>query len=88
MRSFLCGYLDGSNFRRNAGLFVYVDLSPWLRKPSPDDASGKEPEFELAQKLLDGGVGLHPCEEHHEKHGQFRLVFSQEPHILEVGLNR
>jgi len=42
----------------------------------------------LAQKLLDAGVGLHPCEEHNEERGWFRLVFSQEKDILEVGLKR
>lgn len=67
---------------------MYIDLSPWLRGKSEKDQSGNEPEYELAQRLLDGGVGLHPCEEHNELPGHFRLVFSQEKEVLEEGLER
>jgi hypothetical protein len=59
-----------------------MDLSPWLC------LSDAEPEYELAQKLLDGGVGLHPREEHHEEIGWFRLVFSQEMDTLKEALHR
>ena len=45
-------------------------------------------EYELAQKLLRAGVGLHPGEEHNEKKGWFRLVFSVDTQILEEGLKR
>jgi len=64
-------------------------LSPWLPE-LPSDAEGGEnaSEYVLAQQLLDGGVGLHPCEEHGDVRGQFRLVFSQERDVLETGLNR
>ncbi|CZR57004.1 related to 1-aminocyclopropane-1-carboxylate synthase [Phialocephala subalpina] len=49
----------------------------------------REREFELAQKLLDGGVGLHPCEEHNGTAGHFRLVFSSfDKDILVEGLRR
>ena len=69
---------------RNAGFFLYIDLSPWL----PHGLEGKEREYALAQRLLDGGVGLHPCEEHNEKPGWFRLVFSLERELLFEGLKR
>lgn len=42
----------------------------------------------LAQKLLDGGVGVQPCEEHGELKGHFRFVFSQKREVLEEGLRR
>ena len=68
----------------NAGFFLYIDLSPWLScSSSPNDA-----EFELADKLLKRGVGLHPGEEHYGKKGWFRLVFSADTKILEEGLKR
>ncbi len=69
---------------RNAGFFLYIDLSPWL----PHGLEGKEREYALAQRLLDGGVGLHPCEEHNVKPGWFRLVFSLERELLVEGLKR
>lgn len=72
-----------SNFR-NAGFFVYVDLSPFL----PDGVSIREREFALAQKLVDAGVFLHPGEEHGKDAGWFRLVFSQDESALKEGLNR
>ena len=62
-------------------------MSPWLGKLNAAE-NANEPEYELAQKLLDGGVGLHPCEEHNEQPGHFRLVFSQEKDVLEEGLSR
>lgn len=71
---------------RNAGLFLFINLSPWLQQSEKKGAN--ESEYELAQRLLDAGVGLHPCEEHFEKPGYFRLVFSQEKHVLEEGLKR
>lgn len=42
----------------------------------------------LAQKLLDNGVGVQPGEEHSEQPGWFRLVFSCDREVLEVGLRR
>jgi hypothetical protein len=73
----------------NAGFFIFIDLSPWL---APGNLSTKnevtEPEFALAQKLLDAGVGLHPREEHAQTKGRFRLVFSQQREVLAEGLRR
>jgi len=60
----------------NAGFFVYVDLSPWLPAKTSKLQVNRDSEYALAQKLLDGGVGIHPGEENCEKLGQFRLVFS------------
>ncbi|KAL1891976.1 hypothetical protein Sste5346_007320 [Sporothrix stenoceras] len=71
--------------RGNAGFFMYIDLLPWLPTKTENNDN---PDFILAQRLLDSGVGLHPCEEHAEKAGQFRLVFSQERRTLEEGLRR
>lgn len=45
-------------------------------------------EYALARKLLDGGVGFHPCEEHYEVEGWFRLVFSHDKEYLECGMER
>ncbi|KAF2667800.1 putative aspartate aminotransferase [Microthyrium microscopicum] len=73
----------------NAGFFIYIDLSPYLSGNSSVSMSASDnPEFDLAQKLLDAGVGLHPREEHWEKPAFFRLVFTQERHVLQEGLNR
>lgn len=70
----------------NAGFFLYIDLSPWLDESSTE--AGNEREYALAQRLLDGGVGLHPCEEHNDIPGHFRLVFSQDRDTLSEGLKR
>ena len=72
----------------NAGFFLYIDLSPWLPERSSKEADLREQEYALAQRLLDGGVGLRPCEEHWEEPGHFRLVFSQPREDLEQGLQR
>ena len=74
--------------RGNAGFFLYIDLSPWLPVNSTNWTDSREQEYALAQKLLDGGVGLHPCEEHWEEPGYFRLVFSQPRDVLDEGLRR
>ncbi|KAG4443653.1 hypothetical protein IFR05_000839 [Cadophora sp. M221] len=74
--------------RGNAGFFLYIDLSPWLPAKSNNEQPDSEREFSLAQKLLDTGVGVHPCEEHGEIPGHFRLVFSQDRDTLTEGLER
>ncbi|OAA55005.1 Pyridoxal phosphate-dependent transferase, major domain protein [Niveomyces insectorum RCEF 264] len=87
-RAFTMRVLDEAGVRyqkANAGFFLFIDLSPWLEGPATD---GHDREYSLAQKLLDAGVGLHPCEEHADTEGQFRLVFSQEREILTEGLKR
>ena len=84
----LCqGNIHSANMEpRNAGFFLFINLSPWLGLVEPTKAP--EAEYQLAQLLLDAGVGLHPCEEHFEKPGYFRLVFSQEKTALVEGLKR
>ncbi|KAH6715657.1 pyridoxal phosphate-dependent transferase [Leptodontidium sp. MPI-SDFR-AT-0119] len=78
----------GIEYRKgtNAGLFVYIDLSPYLGPISEADPRG---EFELAQCLVDHGVFLHPGEEHNEAPGWFRVSFaSMDFESLEEGLRR
>ncbi|KAG9237073.1 1-aminocyclopropane-1-carboxylate synthase [Amylocarpus encephaloides] len=74
--------------KANAGFFLYLDLRPWMLLTGVEDTGGSAQEFELAQRLLDAGVGLHPCEEHGEEKGFFRLVFTREKGVLEEGLRR
>lgn len=71
---------------RNAGFFIYIDLSPYLPKDTSDSTS--PPEFTLAQKFVNEGVFLHPCEEHGNIPGWFRLVYAQEEDVLREGLRR
>jgi hypothetical protein len=72
------------NISRNAGFFIYVDLSPFL----PEGTSIQEREFSLAEKFVDAGVFIHPGEEHAKDAGWFRLVFSQDESALKEGLRR
>lgn len=74
-------YLTGSN----AGFFIWVDLSPYL----PRDLEGEDnAEFELAKKIKDEGVFLHPQEEHSLTPGWFRIVYTQDPQTVTEGLRR
>lgn len=73
---------------RNAGFFIYIDLSSYLPPESAENPSHQKREFALAQKLLDEGVFLHPGEEHAANPGWFRLVFTQDEDILREGLRR
>ena len=76
-------YLAGGN----AGFFVWIDLSTYL-SPKTEGLSAQEREFELAQRLVDNGVFLHPGEEHSSALGWFRLVYTVERGIVEEGLRR
>jgi 1-aminocyclopropane-1-carboxylate synthase len=70
----------------NAGLFVFVDLSPWLMD---DVGQGKEVrEQELAQRALEKGLFLQPGEEHALEPGWFRLVYTVERRVMDEGLER
>lgn len=75
-------YLPGSN----AGLFVWVDLSPYLVKDG--SLSKEEREQELAQRTLDKGIALQPGEEHALEAGWFRFVYTVERGVVEEGLRR
>ncbi|KUJ17476.1 1-aminocyclopropane-1-carboxylate synthase [Mollisia scopiformis] len=91
-RAYTCRVLDEAGIKYapsgNAGFFLYVDLSPWLPAKT-SEVGDSEREFYLAQKLLNGGVGVHPGEEHGEKAGHFRLVFSSfDRDTLAEGLRR
>ena len=77
-------YLAGGN----AGFFVWINLSPFL-PPQKEGLSNKEREQALAQKFLDGGVFLHPGEEHSLSPGWFRMVYSAVGrNVLDEGLRR
>lgn len=76
-------YLRGTN----AGLFLWIDLSSYL-PPESSGLSKSEREFSLAQKLLEGGVFLHPGEEHALEAGWFRLVYTHDPRIVREGIKR
>jgi len=70
----------------NAGLFVYIDLSPWLEE---DLGQGrKKREQELAGRALEKGLFLQPIEEHAVEVGWFRVVYTLEKRVLEEGLRR
>lgn len=76
-------YFEGGN----AGFFLWVDLSPYL----PAEEAGKsvfDRECELAQKILDAGVFLHPREEHGIRPGWFRIVYTAERGVVEEGMRR
>ncbi|RKF56150.1 1-aminocyclopropane-1-carboxylate synthase-like protein 1 [Erysiphe neolycopersici] len=78
-------YYRGSN----AGFFLYIDLSKYLKNWHTNGDSTENSEFALAQHIKDHGVFLHPREEHNEVPGWFRLVFTSIPHEdLKIGLNR
>lgn len=83
LRSMGVEYLRGSN----AGLFVWVDFSPYL-PPETSGMSHQEREFALAQKTLDGGVFLQPGEEHALRPGWFRMVYTDNPEAVQEGLKR
>jgi 1-aminocyclopropane-1-carboxylate synthase len=83
------GLLKLTPLNSNAGFFIFLDLSPYLQNRSnSSEVSYADPEIELAQSLLDAGVGLHPREEHWESPGFFRLVFTHERSVLKEGLSR
>lgn len=69
------------------GFVLYLDLTPWLTAVASEFGPHAQ-EYALAQKLLDGGVGLHPGEEHFERQGHFPMVFSCSRLVLEEGLCR
>ncbi|KAM3501178.1 hypothetical protein MY11210_009412 [Beauveria gryllotalpidicola] len=74
-------FLRGSN----AGLFVWIDLGAHL----PAELDGEEnAEFALAKKALAAGVFVHPTEEHANKPGWFRLVYTQDPDMVTEGIRR
>ncbi|KAH3992154.1 hypothetical protein HBH98_219580 [Parastagonospora nodorum] len=71
----------------NAGFFVWIDLSRYL-PPAQEGRSVFERECMLAQKLVDGGVFLHPREEHSIRPGWFRVVYTMEKVFMAEGMRR
>ncbi|KAM0328821.1 hypothetical protein ACHAQA_005236 [Verticillium albo-atrum] len=72
----------------NAGFFVMLDLSPWLPSEDGEYDTSQTREFALAERLVVGGVFLHPGEEHALEAGRFRLVYTQREEIIAEGLKR
>jgi 1-aminocyclopropane-1-carboxylate synthase len=71
----------------NAGFFFWIDLSAYL----PPEGKGKsifERECMLAQKFVDGGIFLQPGEEHAVRPGWFRVVYTMDRGMVEIGLQR
>lgn len=70
----------------NAGFFLWADLSPYL---SSSDGTPLEQEQALNKRLFDGGLHLATSEAFQgEDHGWFRICFSVDENLLELGLTR
>lgn len=74
-------------FRPHAGFFVYINLSRYL-PPQGERRGVFERECMLAKKLVDGGVFLHPGEEHGIREGWFRVVYTMDKTVVEEGVRR
>ena len=80
--------LELTHILRNAGFFIWIDLSPYLGSPT-EEKDGWILEKELNERLAKAGVLLASGGPYHsEKAGWFRLVFSWEREYLEEGLRR
>ncbi|KAG7107592.1 1-aminocyclopropane-1-carboxylate synthase-like protein 1 like [Verticillium longisporum] len=77
-----------SYLEANAGYFVLIDLAPWLPPKGQVYDTTQKREFALAEKLVAGGVFLHPGEEHALEAGKFRLVYTQQRPVITEGLKR
>ncbi|PSN73767.1 PLP-dependent transferase, partial [Corynespora cassiicola Philippines] len=83
--------LDGEGIRymggSNAGFFLWVDLSPYLRQEDGKDGWAREDR--LMQRLLDAKVFLTRGQGQSSKHpGWFRFVFSHRGEVLREGVLR
>jgi 1-aminocyclopropane-1-carboxylate synthase len=71
----------------NAGFFIWIDLSKYLEEMPGHTALEKEKE--MNRRLLDGGVHLATSEQFYgEDYGWFRITFSVEKDVLELGMKR
>jgi 1-aminocyclopropane-1-carboxylate synthase len=71
----------------NAGFFIWIDLTHAIQKMPGD--SPLEKERALNRQMLDGGVHLATSEAFYgEEYGWFRITFTVEEKILQVGLKR
>ncbi|KAM0283751.1 hypothetical protein ACHAQH_002340 [Verticillium albo-atrum] len=82
------GEMGISFLEANAGFFVMIDLLPWLPPEDEEYDSVRKREFALAERMVAGGVFLHPGEEHALEAGMFRFVYTQQRDILSKGLDR
>lgn len=74
---------------RNAGCFVWLDLSKYLPPSTPSQPlTQKDKEFALAEKFSEGGLFLHPSEENGMEPGWFRLVYTNEEELIVEGIRR
>lgn len=76
-----------------AGVFVMVNLRPWLPKKNRQGLTLKtenEQEVELLMRVLDdGSCYIAPgAAYHHPVPGHFRLTFTLRRDVLDVGLDR
>jgi len=71
----------------NAGFFLWLDLSPWLKITGKDDEW--EAEKDLNERFLKAKVFLTPGSAMAaEKPGWFRIIFSQNEPVIREGLRR
>jgi len=71
----------------NAGFFIWIDLSAYLANMPGD--SDLEKERHMTGKLLDAGIHLATSESFRgEDHGWFRITFTADKVILQVGMQR
>lgn len=72
----------------NAGLFVWLDLSPYLRLQETN-GDGWAAERILAKRLTQGGVVMSTGERYQsEVPGWFRMIFSYDEATLREGIKR
>ena len=73
----------------NAGLFLWIDLRPWLRSVQMDKEDPFAGEDELTAKLIENGVFITNGKElSAEQPGWYRFIFSQEEDLVRVGVER
>jgi DNA-binding transcriptional MocR family regulator len=72
---------------RNAGCFLWLNLSPFVSAMA--DKGGWSAEEELRGKLLDAGVLISTGSAYKfQRPGWFRVIFTLEKDVLEEGLRR
>ena len=73
---------------RNAGFFLWVDLSPYFPTET-QDAKGWEAEAALKEAILEAGVEMASGSKYKEERpGWFRVLFTVEKDALEEALGR
>lgn len=71
----------------NAGFFIWMDLSKYLKEMPGHTELQKEKE--MNRRLLDSGIHLATSEQFYgEDYGWFRITFAVEKDILELGMKR